>query len=338
MANYTALDFAKAQVLLNTAMGGVDERERTPDVFNTFQMSNKMFELKVGKRRDDSVPTEGSYNLRNSRALGVGRSHNHTGLQGDNGVLSLAFATKHDKFSTSLKLADNKTKSSAEIIADELKTVSLNFSTGLEQLAVDHMFNNRSQVNVATVDGTFNAVKFAYEIALANEKEALAISKIVMRINKYAKANLVVFCDSVSFRKFEFYAAQGISNQTNTSFQFSGVTFVHSVEMDAKATGLVYAEGMWCVAPIGTFGVADWIPTQNVIGVETKDYTFTNIIDPTTQLQSAVHSYEVGFDGTATGGFTQDVQTQVEVSVDIAFSDAPISVANESVFQMFALV
>jgi len=339
MANYVPSNWIKAQVKLNELMASPEKRFRDPAVFRSIVQSNRMFELKVDRTREDR-PTEAYYKLRSTRSLGTGRSHDHTGTIGDSGVLTPSWVTRHDVFTDSLKLADNNIFNAEELFMNEIENVVANFAEGIEVVSTDFIFNERSQVNTdASGEGAFDGVGYKYDITeAANGNRSIQITKSVMVSNKYTRGQFVVYCDTVSFNKFQYQANQGSSNSENLSFQFSGMTFIHSVEMDAKAAALSVTKGFWIAAPFGTYGVADWIPVQNRQGITTSVNKYGTLINPVDGLTYATHSYEARFDGTATNGYTQDVQTQHEISIDLTFDKAPLSVANESTFQAFALV
>ncbi|GAG30513.1 unnamed protein product, partial [marine sediment metagenome] len=222
------------------------------------------------RTREDRV-VETNYFLRTTRALGTGRTHNHTGAQGDSGTLTPAWTTYNDKFVSSIKESDNKIYSLEEMHLSKLENVVANFAEGLEAIAAAYLFANRSGVNVATAEGTFDAVDDTFEITEAtNGNRSIQITRMVMDINKYQGVNYDVVCDSIAFNKFQFDAAQGISNSTNTSFQFQNVTFIHDPSLTAAAAGLVsaYAKGYWIAVPEGTIAALPWIPTQNRAGVD----------------------------------------------------------------------
>ena len=65
---------------------------------------------------------------------------------------------------------------------------------------------------------------------------------------------------------------------------------------------------------------------------------YGSLANPVDGLQYGVHMYETRADGTAVNGYTQDVLTEVEVSIDIALEKAPLSVAGASPIHAFALV
>lgn len=340
MANRATANLVKAQARLLGAFQSSELRFRFPATYLALKaMSPIMFpnysELRV--REDRTVET--NFAARSSRALGSARTHNHTGSKGDTAVLTPTWASYTDKFNMSLKQADNSLYNSDEQMFQEISNVVANFMEGYEAAATAYLFNNRSGVNVATAFGSFDATNDVFEIAEANQDTAIQITKIAMDANKYV-GSMKVFCDSVAFAKFEKQAAQGVSNATNLSFQFNGVTFVHSVGLGALAVALdaTYTKGFWIVVPDGTVATLPWIPKQNREGVSTKVADYSSLLNPVDSESYAVHTYETGADDSANNGYTQDVVTQYEVSQDLAFVKAPLTVAGETTIQAFAII
>lgn len=342
MANRTTANLVKAQAKLLGAFQEKELRYRYPVTYLAFKLSGAIMfpnydEL---RKREDRV-VETNYKVRSSRALGGARTHNHTGVKGDTSTLTPTWTSYKDVFNMSLKQADTSLYSADEQLAAEIQDVVANFAEGMETAATAYIFAGRSGVNVATAEGAFDAVDDVWEITETTHGDrAIQITKSVMHANKYNNSNLVVFCDTISYNKFEKDAAQGVSNATNLSFQFNGVTFVHSVELGALGAGLVsaYAKGFWIVAEMGTFGVLPWIPVQNRRGVETKENKYSSLMNPIDGFSYAVHEYETRADDTANNGYAQDVVTQYEISIDQSFNKAPLTTANETVFHAFALV
>lgn len=341
MANYTGADLVVSQRFLNEQFAAPEKRFDEAVVFNSFISSNRLFELSFDRNREDTPPTEAHYMKSRVRALGTaGRVHDHTGTQGDSDSLTPTWITRDATWSETLKLPDNKMWNAQDILNNEVLDAFISFEEGKETLAVDHLFNNRSQVNVATLEGAFDGVNFKFDITEAtNGDRKMQITKSVMSKNKYGKFPLITFCDTISFNKFMFDANQGSSNDTNLSFQYQGVTFILAEQLDAKAVALSITKGLWCTVPFGTFGVANWIPIQNVQGADFgNEGKYSTLINPNDGLSYAHHSYFTKVDGTGTGGYTQDVRFEHEISQDFAFENAPLSVANESTIQFFALI
>ena len=340
MANRTTANLVKAQAKLIGAFQNAELRFRFPATYLALRaMAPIMFpNYDVLRTREDRA-VETNFATRSSRALGSARTHNHTGVKGDTSTLTPTWASYTDKFNMSLKQADNSLYNADEQMFQELSNTISNFMEGYETAATAYLFNNRSGVNTATAEGTFDATDDVFEIVEAKESRAIQITKIAMDANKYS-GGMTVFCGSISYAKFEYQAAQGISNATNLSFQFGSVAFIHSVELGALGAGLVsaYAKGFWIVVPNGMVATLPWIPKQNREGVVTKENEYSNILNPIDGENYALHSYETRADDSANNGYTQDVVTQYEISQDLAFTKAPLTTASATPILAYAIV
>ena len=345
MANYVTSNLTLAQAKLIGGFQDGELRYKEPRVFREILRNSTGFFQNYDTLRTREDRTLTAYYLkRASRSLGTGRSHNHTGAHGDSGSLSPSWTTYHDHFAISLKQGNNNMYSRDEQLMSEWRNVMANMVEGHETVATAFLFASRSGVNTAVVEGTFNAGLDTFEIdADANttfgtfNNRAAQITKVVMDINKWG-SDYTVICDSISYSKFQAQAAQGTTNATNLSFQFGGVTFIHAVGLYALAAGIGYTNGYWITVPFGTVGCLPHIPKENKMGVTTTVASYGSIVNPIDGLPYAVHSYEVSGDDSATNGYTQDVMTEVEASIDLAFDHAPLSVSNETSLQAFAIV
>ncbi len=342
MANYTASNLVKAQLMLNGAMASQDTRFRDPAVWKLFVQGSNTFIPNIAELRTrEDRAVEASYMKRSQRALGTGRTHNHTGSSGDSGVLTPSFTTYKDQFSITLKQSDNSILTAQQMLDNEIVNSFANFMEGLDGLASDKLVASRTGVNIATNEGTFDTTNDVYEIVdTTNGLRAMQIARIVMDINKFQNVELVAVCDSISYGKFLYQAAQGAQNATNTSFQFMNMTFVHDPSLTAKAALIDagYTKGFWHLVPAGTVGALNWIPKQNRMGHEDTEGIYSSILNPFDGVQYAVHMYRERANGTTVNGYTQDVITQFEVSLDVALEVAPLSTATASTIFAFALV
>jgi hypothetical protein len=342
MANFATAVLVKAQAKLTGAFQSDELRFRDPAVHKLFlrNTSIMMPDYQALRTREDRT-VETNYVIRQSRALGSGRSHNHTGAQGDSAILTPTWATYNDTFVSTLKEADNKLYSLEEMHLSKMNNVVANFAEGLEAVASNFLFSSRSGVNVATAEGAFDATDDVFQITEAtNGSRAIQITRMVMDINKYQGVNYTMVCDSIAFNKFMFDAAQGVSNATNTSFQFQGVEFIHDPSLTAAAAGLVgaYDMGFWIAVPEGTIAALPWIPTQNRQGIDTKEQSYGQIMNPIDSSTYAVNTYGERVDGTSLGGYTQDEKLETELSIDLAYVVAPLTVVDETPLMAFTLV
>ena len=339
--NYALAELVKANAIVVQNFQDPEMRSRRPVTFLEYKKQGEIMvpshnRLRVSRKRPD---TDIHYKVRSLRALGTGGPiHNHTGVKGDSAVFTPSFSPLDDKFNMSLKQSDNSMFSLQEELVHELTNVYKNFDAGLETLAVNHAFTNRSGVNVATTEGSFNATNDSFEITSStNIDRAIQITKSVMDTNNYGGPYLIL-CDTIAFNRFEFQANQGQGNSENLSFQFGNATFVKSIELDALFVALGYIRGSWIAVEPGTISALDWIDPINRRGQETSVNRYSTVIHPSTGIPLGVHEYETRADDSANNGDVQDVVTQTQISVDVSLNKAPLTTATESTLQAFSLI
>lgn len=342
MANYDPSNLALAQARLINKFKTEELKFREPVTFRKFTETPQIMfpDHKVLRTREDR-PVTAYTGARSQRALGNGRSHNHVGTKGDSIALTPSWVTYNDVFAISLKQADNNVLTMAEMLDNEFANVVANFAEGLESLAIDYVFDNRSTVNVGNGNqGTFNGLNSVYEITDATfGEQAVQITQTIMEENDLL-GPYIVFCDSLAYDKFRYQANQGTGNSTNLSFQFDNATFVRSIGLDdgTRFGQFAYTQGVWVAVPMNDIACLDWIPVQNREGKDTKEQIYTTLQNPVDGLTYAMHIYSERSDETATNGYTQDERDEYEISIDIALESAPLSNAGETVLQAFALV
>lgn len=343
MANFDLSTWVGAQAKVSNFYKNAENRTIDPVLTRMIMRNGEIMtpgysELKKSEQR----PITTNFMIKQPRALGTGgRVHNHSGVQAETQNQTFTWTTYDDKFASTLKQNNNNIYSFDETEMHKVRNVLHNFGEDLENKSSDFLLANRTGVNIADVKGTFNTTNSVYEINGATYgSNAIQITKMVMKLNKYSGFRYVVVCDSWAYTDFENDAAQGAQNATNLSFQYQGVTFMHDIHLTASAAAIsgAYSFGVWHVVPEGSVSGLPWIPEQNRTGVDTKVNTYANLADPMTGLNLAVHSYEQTGDGTSLGGQTQDVLMQHEFSIDIAYNTAKLSTTNETGIFTFAKV
>lgn len=342
MANFTTADWAKAQLKLDGSFQGNELRFRSPEVYKLYLKNTSfMFPNYQAVKTDPARVIEMNYTVRTDRTLGSAISHNHIGAQGDSAVLTPTWTAHTDKFVSTVKEANNSIYTLEEMHMSKMQNVVANFAEGMETVASAYTFANRSGVNAATANGTFDGTDDVFKISKgANGEQAISITKVAMDANKYQGTPYDIVCDSVSWTLFLFQAAQGAANSTNTSFQFGGVNFILDPKLDAAAAGLAtpITLGFWICVPQGSVGALPWIPIQNRNGLDTKESTYSNMVNPIDGTTLAIHSYETRVDGTALGGQLQDVKIETEMFLYQALAHTPLSAASETPLLAFGLI
>lgn len=350
MANYALSNLPDGVASLTESYQKGELRFREPVIYKNLLAGTPLsvpgYEaLRLREDRDFNI----DFFNRTPRALGAGRTINHTGTQGDSTILEPSFATKTDKFYTSLTQAQKSRRSLQEELVNELTNSTINFSEQLNQESSDFLFAGRSGVNGVAIGGNaFNGTLDTYEISEATaDNSFIDETQMVMDILKYQGLPLDYYCDTVSFMKFRRLSAQGDSNGVNSKYQFTdaNITFFHMSEMNADVAALgagAYTKGYWVVVPKGMAVCMDWVPQLNRNGVSSTtvggvaEYgVMRNPIDGTIL---ATHKYWGRADTSSTNGNTQDVKEEVELSVDVSFELAPLTNAGETVAQAFGII
>lgn len=349
MTKFTTANLVKYQAKITQMFQAGELRFRSPAVFNSLRRSTEIMIPSHNEIKNAAKRTTGEVNYfdRSARSLGTGGEiYNHTGVKGDSSVLVPSWITYDDKFYYSLKQANESVYTLDDEILSEMTNLFINFAEGLEGAAATYVHNNRSGVNTYTRQGSFNATNDVFEIIndsaniFSTGYRAVQIIKSTMDANKWRGGNLVAYCDTVFFDKMEALANQGGANSNNLSFQFSGVEFIKSVELDALAVALdvTYTLGYCVVAQMGTLATLDWIPPQNRQGIITSVNKYGTIIDPNTGLTLATHSYEARADESGENSENQDVKVENQVFTSISINHAPLTTSDETPLQAFALV
>jgi hypothetical protein len=347
MANYvpSALTIYQAKLMQMFQEGAL--KSTNPEVFKYLLGQSPTIFPEVARTREDRTLTA-YYLKRAKRALGTGRSDSHTGTQGDSATVTPSWTTYSDVLAISLKQGDNNLYSYDEMFMNDILNSFKNFEEGLESTAASYVFAQRSGINIGKFDAgvKMNHTTDVMEIADDGNSTlgkfhnlAPSIAETVMKQNKWSGGKTYI-CDSVAYTKFRGMAAQGAANSTNLSFQFGSDTYINSLDLYALFSGVknTYVLGSWLVIPNGTIAALLSIPKQNKQGIQTSVNKYGTIVNPTLGLTLATHEYEARANGTATGGYTQDVRKQVELSLDVAFEHAPLDTANESPIMAFAIV
>jgi hypothetical protein len=323
MANFDVSNLSTAQTLLARKYAQPEMRMKPCPTFDLLSgNSNVLIESAETLRTRDDRAIEANLMARTKRASGSGRTYNHTGAFGDSNKITLAWTTKSDVFSISLKLLDKNLFDFNAALANGFEQMAMNILEDKETEAVAYLRSNRATQQPTLKGATFNAANDAVEVS-ADEAEArifFARTRSVMTQN-YFKGPLDLVGDSNLAVKAGFLAAQGSANATNTGYQFQNMNIVEATDLtDANYT----ASAM--VMPAGTVAALNWIPKQNRDGH--GDYnTYVGGFGSFRFLgyTFAVHGYTQRANTVASNGNEQDNVMEFELSLDSSFNKAPLN-------------
>lgn len=340
MANLQATNLKVAQARLTGKFAANEMRLISANTYKSIiQNTAIMVPNYLDLRSSESRTIEAALLTRTKRSAASARSASHTGSRGDSAVFSPQWTTSAISFSDSLKQYGNNIVGRQEALNNSFENAYLDIIEALEDDAQDFIFAERSGVNVSTGGGgAFDATDDVYNFANASVDTVIQKTKTVLEENGY-KGRMTVYCDSVAYDLFEYQAFQGSGNATNLSFQKDGVEFVRSIGLESKFAPLAgtYGTGVWIVAPEGSVGALPWVPAENRAGIETRLQSYGTGVSPFDGVSYATHMYEVAEDNDSKNGEVQDETVQYEVSIDMSFFGAPITVTDETSLFAFSL-
>jgi hypothetical protein len=254
------------------------------------------------------------------------RAYNHTGARGDSLSKTITWTTFAEPFSISIKQADNNIFSFAEMYAATLKNACFNLIARADAWFVAALLADKTQYSAGGGKGAWNGSSLNTEIPLSEQNYFFQNARQLMQFNLY-RGQLIAIADDPALVLAQRLQALGSANAVNYGFQFSGIDVLGTTRTilgsSYGGSALVYENGLVAVEP--------WIPKQNRKALdENLAYSYNGdygqfFMPSLPGVPFAIHAYSLRADNASLGGYTQDLQMEVEVSFDLAYVSAPIS-------------
>lgn len=301
--------------------------------------------LKTSEKR----PVDAKMLTRQKQTVGTTRSHGHTGPDADTISFNLVWQTFSRTFSVAKKRWEGNEVSDVQAIANSMENSILDLHDAIESAAITNLMANRTTVNAATYNGSFDAVTNSFEVAFNDRDKFFQTISMNFQQNNYNNVPLDVICDPTTFGMAQVQTAQGGGNSTNLGYNFQNKNLIASNVL----TDVDYALGTSLAMPMGSFGILPYTPALNRKSggegsVDGNHGRYEILRDPfisdpygagsASGMEYALHMVSNGADTSATNGNTQDVVIQFELSIDIAFINAKLSNAGESSIYQVSLV
>jgi hypothetical protein len=352
MANYATAVLAKGQAVVTAKNQSPEQRRKIPTVFE-LAIQNQEYsipnaqELRVSPLR----PVEINYFTNVAPGNGTSKAYNHTGTYGDSGKVELVYVTHVEPFSLPRKLAVNSIMQYQAIFENLYEQKWKNLRKRHDDSAIAFLYANRVQLTAAVMNpqlasaglgsggvvGSYNEANAAIEINQTYQKQFIQYAKAGMASRLFG-GELDVIADLQLAAAFDYAAQQGAGNAANTQFQYAGTNI--AVTQDVIASN--YALGSALILPKGLFSGLNWNEQLNVKGLS------EDIGGPIGMLGTAkdplgsgaiadISMYTQRSDTSAntSGGSTQDVVDQWELTLTVAYALPPLSTSNESVVHLF---
>lgn len=342
MSDYALSVIAKGQSLIVERRNKFEQRKQMPNVLR-MALNNGDYGIPnvVQLRTSPLREVETIYFKAVPNGSTTVKAYNHTGDYGDTGKTTVTYYQIVEKIGMPLKLGANNFLTNATMFANLYENKCKAIVDRHENIALARAIAFRNQLDETTMNArlaaaglTWDGTNFGIPISSDDTPLFIAKSKSAMEAMflNYAEGYDVI-TDLQSSVSFENYMNQGTGNFSNTSWQFSDCNFYKTQQVINSAFG----KGSTLFMPRGAFGAFYWNEQLNLQGL-TEDRggsigTFGTQADPfgigiTFDLSTYMQRADTS--SNATGGSTEDVVMQVEITATIGYVTDPSSTENDS--------
>lgn len=344
MSNYAASILAKGQAVVEAKYQTPEQRRQTPSVMG-LALKNQSISIPDAQALRVSPLRTVDVNYLTNIAAGSGTAKVavHTGTYGDSGAINVVYVQHVEPFSMPLKIAYNSVFDYDALFANRYEMAWKNLRTRHDNSALAFLIANRCQLSNAVMTpliaaanpGNWSDANLALEIDAVNNKLFLQYIKSMMAARFYGGPYDVV-ADLQLGRGFEFEQNQGSGNYQNLDFQFGDAMITRTQVQVSSA----YPGGAALIMPQGTLAGLNWNEGLNRKGVDYGNNTTGNlgtVGDPLGSGAVADVSYYVARADTSangSGGSTQDMVPQWELTLTVGYVAPPLSLASDSVIHL----
>jgi len=345
MANYADSRWPAFQYKLDELMNK-PEFKHSPSPTLMLRLRNTDFlvpasekERLLGVKQSDQDTVEINIIKKQAGSTASARAAAHTGSINDSEKTTVSFTTYTGKFKYSIKGSDRTIWSVADQVSKQIRSQAIAIHAAIESDMITALNTNKNQsvISATPSSGEWDGTNFIFGILGADEDLWMQKLKGFMR-EQYYEGGYDAVVDEYLLQKAQYLTQQGGGNQTNLGWQMEGLNLSVSQGLTLPDSYL----GSGFIAPSGSLGVLPWIPELNRTGygsVGAVGGLYTKIPDPLgSGLTFAVHEYSTAADNESNAGETQDVDIQVELSVDLGPVDAPMSTSNANPVNKFGIL
>lgn len=341
MSNYAVSVLATGQAKVAAKFQIPEQRRKMPTVMElalknqTFSIPNAQ-DLRVSPLR----PVEINYFTNVSAGSATAKVAAHTGSYGDSGKVSVTYVQHVETFSLPRKLADNSIYAYQELFNNLYEMKWKNLRTRHDTSALAFLYANRCQLTNAVIQpataqagaGTWADATKALEIAASDRARFVQKAKAFMA-SRYFTGQYDVVADLQIASDIEYQMNQGQGNAVNTSFQYGNV----NIATTQDAVDSAYPNGAVLMLPQGLFAGLCWNEALNRRGVDAGQNSVGSlgtISDPFGGggiADISMYTNRSDTSANTTGGSTQDIVDQWELTLTIGYVAPPLSTNNDSV-------
>lgn len=341
MANYATSVLAKGQAVVTARNQAPEQRRKIPTVME-LALKNQEYSIPNAPdlRKSDLRPVEIYYQKDVAAGSGTAKAAVHTGTFGDSGKIELTYVTHVETLSLPRKIAQNNIITYQQMFNNLYEMKWKNLRTRHDTSALAFLLANRLQLTAAVVNpqiasanpGTWNETNFALEVDATKASRFAQKAKSFMAA-RYYMGDYDVVADLQIADEFEFASQQGVGNAVNQSWQFANMNIART--QDVVSTN--YNSGALMIMPTKMFAGMYWNDQLNKDGVNAGENSVGLLGTKADPFGSgavadiSMYTARADTSSNSTGGSTQDIVDQWELSLTIAYALPPLSTAGESV-------
>lgn len=341
MANYAASILAKGQAKISSKFQAPELRAQRATVLG-LALQNQSISIPNAQdlRTSPLRPVDVYFHTNIAPGSATAKAAAHTGTIGDTALINVSYVQTVETFSVPLKIGANNVFSYQEQFNDLYEQKWRNLRTRQDNAALAYLYAHRCQLAAATVNaraasanaGSFNGTNFALEIDNSNSKLFMQYAKSFLNAQYYTGPYDMV-SDLQIARGFEYEKNQGSSNANNFAFQFGDVDVYQTQNVIDPA----YTLGSTLMMPKGTFAGLNWNEQANRVGWGTTGNDALGMLGTTADPMGtgaiadiSMYSQRADTSANATGGSTQDILLQVELTLTVGYVTPPLSLSGDS--------
>ncbi len=262
-------------------------------------------------------------------------SCNPVGVSGDTQDTALVWQTVTGEMTISDKRASENRLSVEQMAATDLRNMWTGIYNNLETKAIAHLNSNRSQNSIALAGmSTWQAAADFYNLViLDNEDRLRSFMNSEMRKAKYTGLKDVIMSAPYD-EQFLHTEIQGKGNAENVSDQDRYFKY-HYTNADIEVSS---TKGGIFVVPVGGIAMLVWIDDMYKKKRDAGDKLWSSTKDPMFGIEFGTYRKVDCGDTTLIGGAEQDFVESLQVSMQVAFTNATTTTpANETPIHKYAV-
>jgi len=347
MANYAASVLVAGQAKVQAKYQEPEQRRKIPTVLQLALKNQSISipnaqELRVSPLRVVDV----NYLTNITAGSATAKVAVHTGTIGDSAKINVVYVQHVETFSMPYKISANNIYQMQELFNNRYEMAWKNLRTRHDTSALAFVFANRCQLAASVITpliasanpGTWDETNYALVVDQTKKARFAQQAKAFMAARLY-RGPYDMILDLQLANEFEWAMNQGSGNYANTSFQFQDLGIATTSDQVSSA----FDQGAGLIMPQGTLAGLNWNEKLNREGFNAGQNSVGNLGTMPDPLGSGavadISTYTAradtyGSGGNTTGGSTQDIVDQFEVTLTIGYVAPPLSTASDSVIHL----